>query len=168
MRSIVILASLLAFASAQAQSLRASITTTNTQVANAMKKKDFAALNKAIKGTVTPNFVYVENGQKQNVDQMLANMKMGIGMMKKVTVAQAKVLSLKEKGNTGVAKAQHTIGGLIPGPDGKTQTMVVTGTVEETYVKQGGKWKMSKMHWLSQKMTMNGKPFDPAAMGGGR
>lgn len=168
MRCLLILASFLAVTAAQAQSLRATIDASNAAVAKAMLKKDFKALNKAIKSTVTPDFVYVEAGQKQDVDTMLSHMKTGIGGMGKVTVAKAKVLSLKEKGSTAMAKAEHTIGGTMPGPDGKPHVMVIIGSVEETYVKKGGKWKMSKMVWLSQKMTMDGKPMDPSAMGGGK
>lgn len=168
MRLLVVLASALLVAGAHAQSLRSTIDAGNAKVASAMKKKDFVALNKAIKGIVTPDFVYVEAGRKQNVDTMLANMKMGIGSMGKVTVASAKVLALKEKGSTASAKTQHTIGGTMPGPDGKPHEMTIVGSVEETYVKKGGKWKMSKMVWLSQKMLMDGKPMDAAAMGGGK
>lgn len=168
MRLLVVVASFLAVAGAQAQSLRSTIESSGAKVGAAMKKKDFNALNKAVKSMVTPDFVYIENGQKQNVDTMLANMKMGIGVMQKVTVASAKILTLTEKGNSAKSKAQHTIGGQMPGPDGKPHTMMIVGTVEETYVKKNGKWLMSKMNWLSQKMTMDGKPVDPAAMGGGK
>lgn len=171
MRSLFVIASLVvAVASAQGQSLRAEADAAGKAIGAAMKKKDFAALSKAMKASCTKDFVYIEKGVKgppQNIDQVIEGIKMGLSSMSKVTVADAKILSLKEKGNTGWAKAQHTMGGITAGPDKKNHTMIIVGTVEETYVKQGGKWKMSKMVWLSQKMTMDGKPMDPAMMGGG-
>lgn len=171
MRSILVLVSLVAVvASAQAQSLRAEIEASGKAIGKAMMKKDFVALAKEMKATVTKDFVYIEKGVKgppQNVDQVIAGIKMGLSGMTKVTVAKATVHSLKQKGNTAVAKGEHTIAGITMGPDKKPHTMVIVGATEDTYVKQGGKWKMSKMVWLSQKMTMDGKPMDPAMMGGG-
>jgi len=45
------------------------------------------------------------------------------------------------------------------GQDKKTHTMTFTGTSADTYVKQGGTWKMSKMAWIKQTATMDGKPI---------
>jgi len=129
-----------------------------------MMKKDVNGLEKAMKAGVTSNFVYIENGQKQTFAEMMTNMKMGIGMMKKITVAKTKILSVKETGNKAVAMEEHTMVGTMVGPDKKTHTSGFTGVAEETYVKEGGKWKMAKMVWKSQKMTMDGKPS--TGMGG--
>jgi len=150
---------------AQAESLKATIETSNKLITDAMKSKDFAKLTKELKAVVTKDFAYSEDaqpGKPQTFDQMLANMKMGLGSMKKVTVASATLLTVKEKGSTATSTAKHTMGGLVGGPDKKDHLMVYSGISTDVYVKQGGKWKMKSMAWKTTSMTMDGKPFDPS------
>ena len=149
---------------AQAQSLKSTIESSNKRITDAMKAQDFAKLAQELKAVVTTDFVYSEDGQPgkpQTFDQMLANMKMGLSSMKKVTIANATFLTLKEKGNTATSTAKHTMGGMVPGPDKKTHLLVYSGISTDVYVKQGSKWKMKSMAWKTTSMTMDGKPFDP-------
>lgn len=124
-----------------------------------MKKKDFATLSKQMKAGTTSDFKYTEEGKTQTFDQMMQNMKMGLGMMNKLTVCSTKLLTLKEKGDKAVATNQHMMVGTMTAPDKKTHTMSFSGVSENTYVKQGGKWKMASMTWKSMKQTMDGKPI---------
>jgi hypothetical protein len=153
---------------AQADSLKSQVAASNAKITNAMKKKDFATLSKVMKAAVTKDFVYVEDGRSQNFDQMFANMKMGLGSLKKITVCEAKSLSLKQMGNRASGSTRHRLGGSNMGPDKKEHTLVFSGVSTDSYVKQGSMWKLSKMVWKTQSMTMDGKPFDPSKMGGGK
>jgi hypothetical protein len=153
----VALIGILAFA--QADEVRSQIEASNKAISSMMLKKDLPGLEKAMKAGLTKNFVYIENGKSQNFTQMFENMKMGISSMKKITVASTKILSLKQKGNVVTCSMSHTMGGTMDGPDKKEHTSVFSGVADETYVKEGGKWKMSKMVWKSTKMTMDGKPM---------
>lgn len=146
------------FVVAQASGLRAELEAWNKAVHKMMMKKDVAGLEKTMKTGVTADFVYIENGQKQNFSQMMENMKMGIGMMTKITKADSKILSLKESGNKATCQVQHMMEGTMVGPDKKSHTNSFIGTAEESYVKVNGKWKMAKMNWKAQKMLIDGKP----------
>jgi hypothetical protein len=148
-----------------AESLKNAIISGNKTVHQAMRNRDSAALTKIFRATCTKDFKYVENGQTQNLDQMIAGMKGGMDSMKKVTKADTKIISVTEKGNTGTSNTVHILEGITMGPDKKEHKMGFSGTCVETYVKVNGKWKMSKMVWKSMKMTMDGKPME--GMGGG-
>jgi len=161
MKALTIAVALIgALAVAHADDLRSQIVASSNKITAAMKKKDFAALSKEMKDGTTSDFKYVEaaSGPPQTRDQMIQNMKMGLGMMDKLTVCTTKLLTLKQKGNTAVGTMEHTMVGTMKGQDKKSHTMSFTGVAENTYVKQGGKWKMASMTWKSQKQTMDGKP----------
>jgi hypothetical protein len=118
-----------------------------------------------MKGRVAPDFKYVEEGHAMGFDQMCRTMEMGIGQMKKMARADAKLLTLREKGSSAVSTTGHLMEGTTAGPDGKPHTMSFRGTSQETYVKRGGKWKLARMTWLKQTMMLDGKPLVPAAPG---
>ena len=149
---------------APAQSLKAQASKFDSIISHAMMKKDMKTLEKLLKAGVTSDFVYVEDGQKQNFAQMFANMKQGIGMMKSFKVCSAHSSNIKEKGNKGSGMTTHTMIGTTTGPDKKTHVMNFVGTSTDTYVKVGGQWKMSRMEMKTTKMTMDGKPMP--GMGG--
>jgi hypothetical protein len=155
---------LAAVAFAHAADLRTHIAASSQTIANAIKKKDFATLNKEIRAGTTSDFKYIENGKSETIDVMMQGMKMGLAMMDKITVCKTKTLTLKQKGNTAVCTMEHTMVGRMKGQDKKTHTMSFTGVSEDTYVNQGGKWKMSSMAWKSQKQSMEGKAV-PSGMG---
>lgn len=153
-----------AFVVAKADGLRASIETSNRQISRAMMAKDYAALDKLFRASMTKDFKYVESGKSQTYAQMMANMKMGIEQMSKLKIT-IKTLNVKDLGSKGTATIMHTMTGTMIGADKKTHTTSFTGTSMDTYRKEGGKWKMSKMEWKSMKMMMDGKPM-PTGAGG--
>ena len=156
--------SLVAISSAD---LRSDIKQMNAVVGNAMVKGDMKMLSKVIKAGVTNDFTYVEQGKTMTCDQMLETMKAGFSQMK-TTSAKTEIVSLKEKGNSGMATEKHMMTGTMTGPDKKTHKMSYVGTSTETYVKVGKEWKMSKMVWGMEKMMMDGKPMDMSKMAGGK
>ena len=167
MKAVAVLVSCVAvIATAQADSLKADIAKANKAIHKAMMKGDMDALAKSMKAGMTSDFVYVENGQKQTADQMLQNMKMGMSQMGKITMADSKIMEVMEKGNTGTSKTKHMMSSSMKGPDKKTHKMAFTGVSHDSYVKKNGKWMMSKMVWVSQTTTLDGKPMDMSKMGG--
>jgi hypothetical protein len=159
MKAFTIAIALLAsYAVALADGLRTQVNASMKTITAAMKKKDFATLSKQMKAGSTADFKYVEDGRTQTLDEMLEGMKMGLGMMQKLTACNVKLLKLQEHGKTAVGSMEHNMVGTMMGQDKKTHTMSFTGVSEHTYVNVGGKWKMSSMTWKSQKQTMDGKP----------
>lgn len=143
---------------AHAEGLRAQVEASTKAITAAMKKKDFAALTKQLKAGTTADFKYMEGGQTQTLDEMIQNMKAGLGSLDKITVCATKVITVKQKGKTAVGTIEHRMAGTMKGQDKKTHRMTFSGVAEDTYVMEGGKWKMSSMSWKSQKQTMDGKP----------
>lgn len=146
-----------------AEDLKKSLTTTHLALNKALQKRDFATFEKVMKATITKDFKYVEGKNSMSFDQMLANMKMGLGGMKEVTSSTSKILSIKMNGKTAVVSMSHGISGSMMGPDKKAHKMVMTGSSKDEMVLQNGKWLMKSMNWTNDKMLMDGKPFNPAA-----
>ncbi len=164
--SFAILAVGLAMASHADSSLRATIDSTNKKIEACMMKKDIEGFVKIVKPWITKDFKYSEGGQTMTFDQMVKNMRDGMGQLHKVTAASTKVVSLKEMGDKAVVVMRHHSAGIMMGPDKKKHTMVFDGTSTSDMRKEGGKWRMATMSWGKQTMTMDGKPFNPQAMGG--
>jgi len=147
-----------------ASGLRAQVEAANKQMTTAMKKKDLATVAKLMKEGCTSDFKYMEAGNTQTIDQMIGNMKMGLGSMSKITVCTTKMLRLKQSGNNASGTMQHVMAGTTKGADKKTHKMVFSGVSSNTYRLEGGKWKMSSMEWKKMSQTMDGKPMQ--GMGG--
>lgn len=158
MKSLLCSILLLVAVAAQAD-LKREITARDKAITSAMAKKDYKTLEKLMRAGMAPTFVYMEGGQKQNLDQMISNMKMGLGSMKKLTKLSTRVLSVKEHGDKATVATEHVMEGLTAGTGQKDHTLAFKGVSEDSYVKTGGKWKMTKMVWTSQKMSMDGKPM---------
>lgn len=164
MKALFLAVSLLSVCSmASAESLKESLEKSNKLATAALLKKDINLFVKAMKPTVTSDFQYVERGQAMNFDKMVAAMKMGLGSLSKVTSASAKIISIKETGDTATVKGFHSMGGVVIGPDKKNHIMEYGGDTTETLKKVKGKWLMTKMVWKDAFMKMDGKPFDPTA-----
>lgn len=144
---------------AHAQSPRTQIDALNARIVKLMMAKDVKGLTKAMKAGLTPDFKYVEGGRTQTRDAMCANMAMGIGQMQTMAKADAKTIALREKGDEAIAITLHTMKGTTMGADHKPHTLLFTGTSSDTYVKQGGKWRMSRMTWVKQTTTLDGRPL---------
>jgi hypothetical protein len=142
---------------AHADSLRSQVEAGNKTIDAMMMNRDINGFVKAMKSSITKDFKYSERGRASSFDQMVAGMRMGFVMMKKITVAQSKIGTLTEKGNTASGTTGHNMVGITSGQDHKTHKMVFAGTSVETYRKEKGKWLMSSMSWKVQTMTLDGK-----------
>ncbi|HEY3782297.1 MAG TPA: nuclear transport factor 2 family protein [Fimbriimonadaceae bacterium] len=164
MKKSVILA-VLALASlsfASTQSLKTEANKMNSEVAHAFMHKDMDAFEKITRAHVTSDFKHVEMGKTQTYDEMLAEMKQSFGSIKKLTSCTAVTSHVMVHGDTGTSITNHRMVGVIVGPDNKDHKMVMTGATKDTYRKEGGMWKLSEMNWTSQKMTLDGKPYNPS------
>ena len=144
---------------AHADSLRGQIEKADKAIYTAMLAKDFATLDKVFKAGCAKGFKYLEAGQTQSLEEMLKNMKMGLGSMTKITQAKSQILTLKEKGKTATGTSKRWVGGIVVGPDKKPHEIVYGGTTEDSYVLEGGKWKYSKLEWKTNFATSDGKPI---------
>ena len=166
-----LLVALVAIASitiASAETLQSTINKMNAKVAHAFMHNDMAAFEKITRPAVTSDFKHTEMGHSQTYDQMLSEMKQSFAMIKKFSSVSAKTSHIAIHGDKATSTTTHHMVGVIVGPDKKNHKMVMTGTTKDTYRKEDGKWKLAEMNWVKQGMTMDGKPFDPSQMGGGR
>jgi hypothetical protein len=151
-----------------AQSLKSQIKAMNKPIRAAMMKKDIDGFAKVVKGGITPDFKYSENGQAMSFDQMLDGMKQGFAMYSKITKADTHLVKVSEKGAMGSAIEKHVMEGTGMGPDKKAHKMAFMGTSIETYKKVKGKWMMASMNMKTDKMTMDGKAMPMQPMGKGK
>ena len=156
--------SLVAISSAD---LKSEITLANGMITKAMMKGDMKALESVLRASVTSDFKYTEAGRTMNFDQMWTTMKASMSSMK-CTMAKATETMVKEKGKMGTSVEMNHMMGTMMGADKKQHTMTFDGTSNNTYMKVGKQWKMSKMVVGKSSMMMDGKPMDMSKMGGGK
>lgn len=167
-RSIFLaLVAVVSICTASAQNLKSQIMKMNAQVARALQHKDMATFEKITRAAVTSDFKHTEMGHSQDYDTMLSEVKQSMAMIKKFTAVSATTKDVVVHGDKGTSTTVHRMDGVMDGPDKKTHKLVMSGTTKDVYRKEGGKWKLAEMNWVSQKMTLDGKPFNPQAMGGG-
>lgn len=165
MRAIILSIGLLGLLSvALAEDLRTEVKSTADEVCKALMNKDIAGFSKALAGKVAPDFKYYDTPttKPMTFDQMVATMKMGLGMMSKVTTAEERLVSLKTAGDTTTAITSHTmVGRTLPDKDKKFHTMSFVGVSVDVYKKVGGTWKLSSMTWKSTEQKIDGHRQKP-------
>lgn len=165
MKKLILLFALATCAvSAFANLTKAELEATHAKVCAFLKNKDIDGFAKYMRPRVTADFKHVENGQTMTFDQMIAQMKAGMGMMGKITMVKVKLMDFKSTADTAGVTTRHTMAAETKGPDGKMHKMGFTGDSKDVFRKENGKWKMASMTWVKQTMTMDGKPFNPAQM----
>lgn len=167
MRKYALTLAALCLAAAGMADLRSEVMAVNNKIIAAIKARDADAFAKIVKACTTKDFKYVEMGRTMGLNEMIMGMRQGMTQMKDLKRADVKIVSVKEMGSKGTAKLWHNMEGRMMGQDKKWHNMGFTGMSTHAFVKVGGEWKMSMMKWGKQKMTMDGKPFDPSKMGGG-
>lgn len=159
---LVVAASSIAYAGDKDYSLRRTITTVDAKVCKAFMKLDLAGFEKATRSVVTSDFRDIEMAKPMTYDEMLNTMKQSFGMISKMTSATMKIESVRAKGSVAKVAMVQRMRGTMVGPDKKTHKMTFTARTIDTWKKDGKSWKLAEMNWKSQKMTMDGKPFDPS------
>lgn len=155
--------SIAALATVAMADLKSSTKGVYEKVGKAFMKKDVKAFEAATRPAMTKNFKCVQQGKTMNYTEMLADLRVTLGQLSKVTAAKASMVSAKEMGNKANSVSTHSISGTMVGPDKKSHKIEMRGTSNDTWVKEGKTWKMASMTWVKQSMTMDGKPFNPGA-----
>lgn len=150
---------------ASADSLKSEIQSFDVKIDSAMRKNDMASFTKLMKSGATSDFKYSEAGQTMGFEQMLAMMKQGMAMMKKITQVKSELLSLRTAKGRAEGTTSHLMAGTIIGPDKHVHTMKFVGESLDVYRKEGGTWKMASMTWKHNQSYMDGKPMDMSKMG---
>ncbi len=162
---VVVLGSLMAMAatSALAQQAPKDIQAFYTKIEKAFNAEDV----KTIMACGTKDFKFKQkNGPATDAKatgEMLKAQFDAPGKMK----TTMKIESCKVTGNTATVVGTMNMAGKMPGPDGKPHEMTGWSKTKDSLVKEGGQWKIKLIDTLEEKMTMDGKPFNPAAMSGG-
>lgn len=125
-------------------------------------KKDFDGIMK----TGAPDFKMKQGGQTLDGKATMAMMKQQMGPAT-IKACSMKPTSIKIAGNKAVVLSDGSTTMVMKGPDGKTHTMSDIGKSRDTLIKTKAGWKFQLIESLSEKMTMDGKPFNPTAMMGG-
>ena len=151
----------------QAQSLKSQIQAMNKPISKVMKKKDVEGFKKLVKGAVTPDFKYSEDGRSMGFDEMVEGMKQGFAIYSTISKVDTKIVTVSQKGTAGTAVEKHMMEGTMMDPKTrKSHKVAFIGTSHETYKKVKGKWLMASMDMKTDKMTMDGKPMPMPPMDG--
>lgn len=142
---------------------KAFLKKSEASTAKAFANKDASYFEKV----TTPDFTYTSfNGPKMNKKQAIAQMKAQLSTAQSIK-ARFKSSNVALRGNTATVDTINYFDMKISGPDGKPHAMKLTSYSKETYRKVGAKWLLALIvETKAGKMTMDGKPFDPSAMGG--
>ena len=153
-----------------AADLKAEVEALNKKAEKLLKAKDLDGFAKMLKTHCAPDFKYCEEGmggKPMTLQQMMDQMKMGYAMTDTVKSVSAKILTLNVTGNTAKGTTRHEMTSVMKGEKGKKgPVMVYIGKSTDMYKMIKGKWYMTSMSMKTEKMTLDGKPFDPSKMGG--
>ena len=149
-----------------ADQVPAEIKAVYAKLDKAMKNRDAKAFEGALKGFVTKDFKHIQGTQEMDFKTMIEMVKQGVMSLKSIDTSSSHFKSFKVTGNKAVAMTIHKMGGIMDLGDGKKHTFTYGGDSKDEFVKVSGKWRMSRMTWGKDQMTMDGKPFDPSKMQG--
>ena len=148
------------YGDANADAKKAIQSATN-QAMNLIIKQDYKSLAKLC----TPDCTFTQFGQTMKLDQMVTMMKAQMTQMKDLKMSST-VTSCSVKGKTATCTTHDTSSATMIGADKKPHKITSDGTSKSVYVKSGGTWLMTSLKTVSEKDTMDGKPFNPASMAG--
>jgi ketosteroid isomerase-like protein len=128
-------------------------------------KEDFDSLTKMC----TADCTFTDSGQTMDVKQMVSMMKAEMAKCKDTKMAST-ILTCSVKGNIATCTTHDIMSTSEQGPDKKWHKFMTDGTSKDTFTKSGNIWLMKSSITVSEKMTMDGKPYDPkaAAAAGGQ
>ena len=115
----------------------------------------------------TKDFSMTEKGQTMDAKMVATQLKAQFQMIKSVPVCTAEAKDIKVTGKTATVKSKmHSVMmmAMPGGKPGKLAKMESFDTGHDTLEKTAEGWKFKNVTSDESKMTMDGKPFDPAAM----
>jgi ketosteroid isomerase-like protein len=138
----------------------------HAKLVSAFKKKDLDG----IMALSTKDFTEEDSqGKKYTAQQSANEMKQHFAMMKGPMNVEMAMSKLAVKGDTASYTSTFKMSGSmldkdgIMGPKGKTHTMAGSGVETIELAKQQGAWKYKHVKGISQKMLLDGKPYNPGA-----
>jgi Tfp pilus assembly protein PilE len=168
MKSMLLAVSMLATVALAGPGDETYIRTAHDQFAKAALSNSYKTMEKSIMQNMTADFKYKSpNGRSETRTQWLQMMKQEFQRGMKFSAFKFTVGKITVNGKTASVQSSLTAKGSGMGPDKKNHVFGSTSKAVETWVKEGSKWKIKMIDTKSEKMTMDGKPFDPSKMGGG-
>jgi hypothetical protein len=120
----------------------------------AMKKGDIAYL----KGVMDKSFKVTSRHATYDRDQWVDITSKNLKEIRILDLT-LQTSTIQVKGNVAVLRTKSSLKGVILAPERKGQKLTDRSVDEETWVKEGGKWKFKFDKTLSETATLNGKPF---------
>jgi len=142
------------------------------------KKLENAIISRSVDGVMsvgTPDFSMKMGGMVMSAQQVKSQMKMNFDMMKTAPKFTMTIRTMDIKKNsaevlsTGIMSADIVDTPGMFGKKGSKHKLTDEQTSKDTWVKTGNSWKMKVTETVSEKMTLDGKPYNPAGAppGGG-
>lgn len=125
----------------------------------AVKAKDIDTLN----SMMAPDFKMRMKNQTYDRKQASDMMKQQFKSMKSFDKWDYKFGPMTRRGNTVTTIVYEDTASTAVGPDGKTHKVTDKGTMQTRFRRIGGQWKVTDVRSLKDRMTIDGKPFDPTA-----
>ncbi len=126
--------------------------------------KDVAGLSKYMNSVATKDFVFVSKAipnmpsQTKTLAQTMATMSAYLPMIASVDTYKSKIAKITESGNTVTVDVNQTMAmTTAAGSSGPSHKIVQVTTDEDTWVKQGGSYKLKASKMLSVAVTQDGK-----------
>lgn len=127
-------------------------------------KKDVAGLSNYMNTIATKNCVFISKSiasqpaQTKTLAQTMATMSSFMPMISTVNICTSKITSAKISGSTATVDVIQKIGmTTAAGSNGPSHVIAQETTNEDTWVKQGGSWKLKVSKMLSYSVTQDGK-----------
>ena len=149
---------LLGFAGAAKADDKQDIAALYAKLDKAVVAKDL----KTIMATGAPGFTYTEAGHTMSGDQVSAQMQQQFQATTGTPKSKTTVTSVVVKGTTAVVGSIGVTELQMVLPDGKPHKLSSTSKTSDTLTKTAKGWLFQKINILSNKMTLDGKPFDPS------
>ncbi len=121
-----------------------------------MLAKSVSGIDQFLRQRVTPGFRYVEDGRAGGLKAMCDGIAMNLAGLKKLTRADADIVSIKGNANEAKVMICHTLAG-IAGRGTDVHTITYAGTSADSYVKVAGAWQLARVEWIKQDVYYDGK-----------
>lgn len=128
------------------------------KVQKAMIAKDL----KTIMASGTKDFTYTEAGKTMSGEQISSQMQQQFSMTVGTPKSKFTITSCVVKGKTASVECSNFTEMQIKLGDSKPHTLVSNSKEKDSLVKTDKGWLMKAVNVTSDKMTLDGKPFDPS------